>query len=137
MTNQPQTITSGELKHIRTRFPGVERSMGAAIHDMANYHAHKNGEPIKRVHGWIEVTKKDPDDQLANKMGIDWIAYIHARVEGGSIYTVPIVPDEFNPRASKIVRPEDTPHVFKLMHEAEEAANKELPGFVQYIEGKL
>ena len=45
--------------------------------------------------------------------------------------------DEFNPRTDKIVRPDDKPHVFLRMQEAEEAANKELDGFVKYIEGKL
>lgn len=128
---------SAMLGHLRTKLQGFERSLGEAIHEMANHERQQNGQPLKKVHGWIEVKKADPNDKLASVTGIDWVAYIHARVIGGTTYSVPVVPDEFNPRADKIVRPEDSPHVFKLMHEAEDAANAELPGFVSYIESKL
>lgn len=128
---------SAMLGHLRTRFPGFERSMGEAIHELVNHERKKDGHPIKQVHGWVEVRHAYPDDALSNFGGIDWVAYLHARVYGGETYTVPVVPDEFNPRPDKIVRPDDKPHIFHLMHEADEAAQRELPGFVRYIESKL
>jgi hypothetical protein len=131
------TVSPNMLGHLRTKLAGFERSLGETVHIWANHERQQNGEPLKRVHGWIEVRKANPDDQLATCVGIDWIAYLHARLIDGTVYTVPVIPDEFNPRPGHIVRPDDAPHIFHLMQDAEDYANQELPGFVRYIEGKL
>lgn len=138
MLNQNEVNVSPRmLGHLRRKLSGFEESLGRCVAEMADYENSKQGFPPKKVRGWIEVKPADPHDPLAAAVGIDWIAYLHARTWDGDMYSVPVVPDEFNPRPDKIVRPDDKPHVFHLMREAEDAANAELPGFISYIEAKI
>lgn len=110
--------------------------MGRCVADMANHENLEHSQPAK-VRGWIEVIPADPADPLAAQVQIDWVAFLNVRTPDGQEFRLPVVPDEFNPRPNKIVRPEDKPHVFLLMREAEEAANKELPGLIKYVEDKI
>lgn len=88
----------------------------------------------KLVRGWTSVEPLDPVDPLPGR----WVAHLHALVtETKQEFTLPVIPDEHNPRPDKVVRAEDKPWVFTYMSEAEEAAAKELPGLIAYITSKL
>jgi hypothetical protein len=125
------------LKSVRRRFPGFERSMGSALTALAAHESAKCGTIPRKVNGWIEVRPKNPDDSIDAQVQAHWVAFLNAETIGGDKFRVPVIPDEFNPHPDKIVRPEDKPHVFTYMHEAEAAANAELPGFVSYLTSKL
>lgn len=121
--------TRAGLASLRRRFPGFEESLGRCVHEAAELCVEH-----KPVRGWIQVRPLDPNDPLPGR----WVAFIHAVVtETKQEICLPVIPDEFNSRPDKIVRAGDTPHVFTYMSEAEEAANKELPGLIDYITSKL
>lgn len=118
------------IKSLRTKLPGFENKLGSMVVDMAN---HETGPQVR---GWIEVKHANPHDQLAKAAGVDWVAWLHVRTPDSQTYSCPLIPDEHNPHPQKLVRPNDPPHVFRHMIDAENLANAELPGFVAHIKGE-
>lgn len=114
---------------MRRRFPGFEEGMGKAISDMAETLVEH-----RPVRGWTSIEPLDPQDPLPGR----WIARVHAFItETKQQITMPVIPDEFNTHPSKLVRAEDTPHVFTYMSEAETAADEALAELLSYIKAKI
>lgn len=130
-------MSMSALASLRRKLPGFENKIGRMVADMAEHEADNpetwaNHKPVR---GWISVRRANPHDPLP---GSGWISFLHALItETGQEITLPVIPDEFNPEPTKLVKETDTPHVFLYMNEAEAAANSELPGFVKYLESKI
>lgn len=109
---------------LRRRFTGIDSSIGRCVADWAN------AEQGPAVRGWYDVRAMDTLPGM-------WAAWLVARLPDGTEYRIPCIPDEFNPREDKIVRPEDKPHIFKTMEAAENFAKAELPGLIHHLTKQL
>lgn len=116
------------LASLRRRFPRFEENMGAAVNEMAQIQVEN-----KPFRVWSSVEPEDPADPLPGR----WIAHVHAIInETRQTFCLPVIPDEFNPRADKLIRPEDKPHVFTYMSEAEQAAEMAVSELTKYLKTK-
>lgn len=122
---------------LRRRFPGYENRLRGRIQDLAAHENESAGIRPKRIHGWVDSRPENPTDTLDRIAETNWVAYLNARTVEGATYRVPVIPDEYNPRQDKMVKPEDKPHVFKTMPGAEKTAEAEPPGFLNHLEQAL
>lgn len=113
MTEFPSS-TPRERAHLLRRFPGLGHTLGRAVAEMADFH---HGPAVR---AWTDIRPQLPRDPLPSP----WVAYVHARLPDGTVLCYPVIPDAHNPRADKLVREDDQPHVFDTFSECEAQANK-------------
>lgn len=127
MTEFPSS-TPRERAHLLRRFPGLGHTLGRAMAEMAEFH---EGPALVRT--WVDIRPQRERDPLPSP----WVAYVHALLPDDTVLRFPVIPDAHNPRADKLVREDDQPHVFDTFSECEAQAQRARDALEQQLRNKL